>query len=329
MHSAGKRVDRPGTRTTGASVGITATMAPPVRTRGRLTAARAAAGVLLAATSLSLAPLHDAALAVALPPGPSWLAAAMTGPSSPGSQTAPPPVPLWLVKSNDLILLQRQAAADGVTLPAFTWVGCGGKSDRDRCVAGQQPIFTSYWALRAKALAGWSGTAIFDIETWHDTPAAERADPVRWICRAARLSMTDRRLKVIITPYAKPPMRVMIPEDVAAARCGSYAVDVQSQFINGEPARFGRFIRRAVRAIRRINDGIIILAGLATNQPGVQKAAHLAADYRKALAAGVQGFWLNARNWGSRNACAAAQGGPGCPQVAIEFLKDIGLIKDR
>ena len=317
MHSAGKRVDRPGTRAAGASVGITATMAPPVWIRARLIAARAAAGVLLAATFPGLAPVHYTALAVAVPPGPSWLAA------------APPPAPLWLVKSNDLILLQRQAAADGVTLPAFTWVGCGGKSDRDRCVAGQEPIFTSYRALRSKALAGWSGTAIFDIERWHDTPAAERADPVRWICRAARLSMTDRHLKVIITPYAKPPMRVMIPQDVAAARCGSYAVDVQSQFINGEPARFGRFIRRAVRAIRRINDGIIILAGLATNQPGVQTAAHLAADYHKALAAGVQGFWLNARNWGSRNACAAAQGGPGCPQVAIEFLKDIGLIRDR
>src|ERR1700758_3058941 len=96
------------------------------------------------------------------------------------ASTRPPAV--WLVKSNDLNLLQQQAAADGVTLPAFTWVGCGGKSDPVRCAAGQQPIFTSYWPLRSMALAGWHGTAIFDIETWSDTPAAERKHPDRWIC---------------------------------------------------------------------------------------------------------------------------------------------------
>jgi hypothetical protein len=257
-----------------------------------------------------------------------------TAPSQARSATPPTAVaarqnraPLWLVKSNDLILLQHQAAADGTTLPAFTWVGCGGKSDRDGCLPGQQPIFTSYRGLRSKALTGWRGTAIFDLETWSDTPASERKDPDKWICRAARLTRVDRQLKVIITPYAKPPTRLMIGEDVAAAKCGAYAVDVQTQFINGSPAKFGRFIRKAVMAVRRVNNKIIILAGLATNNPNVQTVAHLTTDYHEALAAGIEGFWLNARNWGRRNQCTAAQDGPGCPQTGVRFLEDIGMTR--
>jgi hypothetical protein len=273
-----------------------------VRVRTGRLAPRTATGILAASLLLAFTPRPDAALAA-----------------------SPQPAPLWLVKSNDLILLQHQAAEDGVTLPGFTWVGCGGKSDRDRCRPGQQPIFTSYWALRARAAAGWAGTAIFDIEIWPDTPALQHDDPDKWICRAAHLTRLDSRLKLIITPYFKPPKRRLIAEDVTAARCGSYGVDVQTQFLNGSPGQFGRFIRKAVRAIRRVNRKIVILAGLATNNPDVQRPAHLTTDYHEALAAGVQGFWLNARNWGRRNNCRGAQGGPGCPQVGIKFLEDIGL----
>jgi len=280
---------------------------------------------------------HDAAFAAPQKPArlagdtATWRAPAMLLVSGLQRLAAPPaskkPAPSWLVKSNDLKLLRHQATNDGVKLPAFTWVGCGGKSDPDRCVAGQQPIFTSYGALHAKALTGWRGTAIFDIETWSYTPRPQRKHPDKWICRAARLTRVDSQLKVIITPYAKPPAKRLIGEDVAAAKCGAYAVDVQSQFINGSPARFGRFISKAVRAVRRVNHKIIVLAGLATNNPNVQTAAHLAADYRRALAAGVDGFWLNAAMWGPRNQCGAAQGGPGCPQIGVEFLEDIGLAR--
>jgi hypothetical protein len=234
------------------------------------------------------------------------------------------PAPSWLVKSNDLTLLKQQAKADRLKLAPFTWVGCGGKSDPDPCVAGQQPIFTSYWALQSKAMTGWRGTAIFDIETWHKTPRPQRKHPDKFICLAAHLTRVDPHLKVIITPYAKPPAKRIIGEDVAAAKCQAYGVDVQSQFINGSPAKFGRFISKAVKAVRQVNKKIIVLAGLATNNPNVQTAAHLAADYRKALAAGVEGFWLNAANWGSRNQCTAAQGGPGCPQIGVRFLQKIG-----
>ena len=233
---------------------------------------------------------------------------------------------LWLVKSNDLAALDQQALADGVSLPAFTWVGCGGKSDVFHCQPGQVPIFTNYWGLQARAQAGWRGTAVFDIEPWHITPFDQRHDPDKWICRAAQLQQIDPQLNVIITPYARPPDPVMISEDAEAAQCGAYGVDVQSQFANSRPAGFASFIRAAVRAIRSANSNTEILAGLATNNPKLVTAADLTTDYHAALAAGVQGFWLNANNWFDQNQCTAAEGSYGCPQTGIQFLENIGMI---
>lgn len=246
--------------------------------------------------------------------------------SATDAAAASAPQPLWLVKSNDLTVLRHQARADGVTLPAFTWVGCGPPSDADRCQAGQEPIFTSYWQLRAKAKAGWLGTAVFDIEPWRYTPRDERQDPRKWICRAARLQQTDPYMQVIITPFVRPQVPRMISEDRTAARCGAYAVDVQTQFANGSPRQFAVFVRAAVKAIRSVNKKIVILTGLATNNPKVQSPAHLVTDYHQALAAGVQGFWLNANNWLSHNQCTATDGGHGCPKIGLRFLAEIGLI---
>jgi hypothetical protein len=254
-------------------------------------------------------------------------ASGMVKPSERGSpRVHAAPQLLWLVKSNDLRTLWQQARADGVTLPAFTWVGCGRPSDTFRCRAGQQPIFTDYRQLRARAEAGWLGTAVFDIEPWLYTPPAERKDPRKWICRAARLQQIDPYLQVIITPFARPQLTRMIGEDVAAARCGAYAVDIQTQFANGTPRQFAVFLRTAVRAIRSVNSRIVILTGLATNNPIVQTPAHLVTDYHRALAAGVQGFWLNAATWLAENQCTPADGGQGCPKVGLQFLAQIGLV---
>ncbi len=233
---------------------------------------------------------------------------------------------LWLIKSNDLAALDQQAANDGVTLPAFSWVGCGGQSDVDRCLAGQVPIFTSYWGLAARAQAGWRGTAVYDIEPWRFTPLGQRQNPDKWICRAAQLQQTDPGLKVVITPFARPPRPLMISEDVQAAKCGAYGVDIQSQFANNLPGTFSTFIHAAVRAIRHANAKTEILAGLATNSPNLVTADEMTADYHSALAAGVQGFWLNANDWFGSSQCTAAQGGLACPETAIRFLEYIGMI---
>lgn len=271
----------------------------------------------LTAWRLTIPALLLATLAV-----PSAAATAATAATASGHRH-----PLWLVKSNDLALLREQAAKDGRTLRRFNWVGCGGKSDPDVCRPGQDPIYTNYWSLRARARANWAGTVIFDIESWRDTPADQREHPRYWICRAARLRRIDRRLRVIITPWSRPAK--LIGEDVAAAKCGAYAVDIQTQFINGRPEKLARFIRGAVRAIRKANKRIIILAGLATNNPHPESAGVLATDYRVAQANGVQGFWLNANDWKGQNRCKAAKGGAGCPQVGVRFLADIGMTRIR
>jgi hypothetical protein len=278
---------------------------------------RATAGTV---TSAVLLVLLAAATLVAVTPGKAAAAARKA------AATVNPSQLFWLIKSNDLAELDQQAASDAVTLPTFTWVGCGGQSDIFNCLNGQVPIFTSYWALAARARAGWQGTAVFDIEPWSFTPLNQRKDPDKWICMAARLQQRDPNLKVIITPFGRPANSVMIPEDAEAAMCGAYAVDVQSQFANSQPARFAPFIRAAVRAIRSVNPKTEILAGLATNSPTLVTAADMTTDYYSALAAGVQGFWLNANNWFGGNECTAAQGGYGCPQTAIEFLENIGMI---
>jgi hypothetical protein len=118
----------------------------------------------------------------------------------------------------------------------------------------------------------------------------------------------------------------MLREDVTAASCHAYAVDIQSQFANADPDAFNAFIQRDVADIRAVNKKVLILAGLATNSPGVQTPQDLVSDYHAALADGVQGFWLNAADWGRENHCTAAQGGPGCPAIGVKFLEDIGLI---
>jgi hypothetical protein len=226
----------------------------------------------------------------------------------------------WLVKSNDLALLQSA----GVTnLPAFTWTGCGGLSDPDPCTTGQQPIETSGRPILTMAKDGYSGTVIYDIETWSYTPAPQREHPLDWICRVAKAVKTDKNMRVIITPYAKSPTQ-MEAEDAEAAKCGAYGVDIQSQFDNAHPYSFRGFVTADVRGIRRQSKSAIILAGLATNNPTPQKASNLARDYRYARAAGAQGFWFNAAAW-TPDRCTASEGGTGCPEVAYWFFKDIGL----
>jgi hypothetical protein len=233
----------------------------------------------------------------------------------------------WLVKSNDLQLIQAQATMDGVVLPNFQWVGCGGLSDPLPCPTSgppQIPLYTSYFQVAADANHHVQGVDIFDIETWKLTPAQQRAHPLYWICKAAELKRRDRGLHIVITPY-NPVPSMMVKEDATAARCGAFAIDLQSQFANGYPySRFARFMDAGVDAIRANNSRALILAGLATNQATPQTVPHLVSDYHVALRAGVGGFWLNAANWGPKNQCTPAEGGPGCPEIAIQFLQAIG-----
>jgi hypothetical protein len=261
-------------------------------------------------------------------------------------RAATTPAPLLLVKSNDLATLNlcaqqgsticAQQATQGVTLPPFTWTGCGGLSDPLACQPGQVPIETAEHPIWVLAQHHYAGPVIYDIEVWSFTPAKERADPLTWICRAARLVKTDPKLQVILTPYSGSPgsfavlthaqQVTMIAEDAKAAQCGAYAVGIQSQFANGHPVTvFQPFIQADVKAIRKESRKVTILAGLSTNNPVPQTVANLTADWVIALSAGVQGFWLNANDWLAKNRCTAAQGGPGCPETGIRLLEAVDL----
>src|SRR5215469_509483 len=95
----------------------------------------------------------------------------------------------WLIKGQDLgpnggpaaqaagvnaIGVAAQAVKDGVTLPTFEWVGCGGLSDYTTCGPGGVPIFTSYAGLHTALANGLTGTALYDPETWSYTPRGEQ-----------------------------------------------------------------------------------------------------------------------------------------------------------
>lgn len=236
------------------------------------------------------------------------------------------PLPLWMAKSNDLALLQGAIPAAGITrTPIFGIDGCGGLSDPLACVPGQQPIETSYWDLRNLAVHHYHGIAVFDIETWAYTPASQRADPLKFICLAGSLARRmDPGMQVLVAPF-NPSPSFMTTEDATAARCGAWGVDIQAQFANDHPqSSFRPFVRTTIAAIRHASLRTTILVGLATNTPHVTTVPDLVADYRIALSYGAQGFWLNANDWGSRSQCTAAQGGPGCPVVAWQFLGAIG-----
>jgi hypothetical protein len=233
---------------------------------------------------------------------------------------------IWLGKTSDIARVAAFARNHDANMPSFTWRACGGPGNR-RCPAplkGQVPVYASERALSALAGSNYSGYVVLDIEVWHATPPAERAHPLKYICRAARLSQHDPRMKVIITPF-NPSPAMMTREAVQAAACNAYAVDIQAQFANGHPGRFQAFVMRTIIAVRAKSARIKILVGLSSNNAVPQSPRHLLADYRYAVADGAQGIWWNAPDWGRKNACVARQGGRGCPATLIWVWRRIGL----
>ena len=269
----------------------------------------------------------------------SVVAAGTLGYSRPGSAYASamgvhtaaasrPPL-IWLGKVGDIARVAAFAGNHDALVPPFTWRACGGPGNLS-CPAplkGQVPVYASERALWALAGSNYSGYVVFDIEVWHATPGAERAHPLKYICRAARLSRQDPRMKVIITPFNPSPV-MMTREAVQAAACNAYAVDIQAQFANGHPGKFQAFVRRTIIAVRAKNARIKILVGLSSNNAAPQSPRHLLADYRLAVAAGAQGIWWNAPDWGRKNACKGQQGGRGCPATLMSVWQHIGRIPD-
>ena len=285
--------------------------------------ATAALASAVAASVVAASVVATAAFGYSLPGSAHPHAAAVHSAEAPRSSL------IWLAKSGDIARVAAFARNHDALIPSFTWRACGGPGNRNCPAAlnGQVPVYASERPLLALAASNYSGYVLFDIEVWHATPGAERANPLKYICRAARLSRHDPRMKLIITPY-NPSPAMMTREAVQAAACNAYAVDIQAQFANGHPGKFQAFVRRTIIAVRAKNARIKILVGLSSNNAAPQSARHLLADYRYAVADGAQGIWWNAPDWGQKNACTSRQGGRGCPATLMSVWQQIGRIPD-
>jgi len=245
--------------------------------------------------------------------------------------------PTWLIKGQDLepfgsgpdasVGLLGQAAQDGVALPAIQWRLCGvyngvtyGLSDDTICVAGDTLVTENFYALRNAINAGYRGTIVYDIESWDFTPSAQSSAPVPWIRKSVQFA-NAHGVSIIVTPGGN------LGGDTAAfsvaTQYGATYIALQSQ---GKPtlSAFESFVDSsaqfigAERAKYDTNTGIIV--GLATNVPAVHSLSLLNSEFNYAWDQGLHSFWLNANNWLSENQCTAADGGPGCPQLGVEFL---------
>jgi len=247
------------------------------------------------------------------------------GPGSRKPAGALPPTN-WMIKSNDLAEIQATGANPG----SFQYVGCGGRSDPLPCRPGQVHIYANFYTFRSAVEGGLTGTVIIDYETWAFTPPRQAARPDYFIRRTQRLvaeaSSRGQDIVTIETPGGKRSESQLINEDVAAVRAGSPVVEIQSQFGVSHPrAVFRPFVRRAIRAIRRVSKKVTILAGLATDAGGTPVTARqMVRAYDFALERHAQGFWLNAAPWAPPRGKGCAP--DGCPQTAVAFLTDIGAI---
>lgn len=257
-----------------------------------------------------------------------------------GSACASASTPILFGKSNDIVQrLAPQALADGVRLPSFL-TGCGYGSDPLPCTAGQVPLATTFYEVKALAARHFQGPVVFDIEPWKYSHG-EISHALYFIRKAVQLQKTDPGLKVMPTPVSgyRLGVRFLLAEVTQAARYGAWGVGLQSQAMDLYPhTRFRAFIAAAVKDIRRYDPRAVILAGLAIAEGPTITVHALIQDYDVAMDYHVSGFWLNVDVYDCPFAtpdCAAAEcggdtamGGPGCPQIAIEFLEAVGFIKE-
>lgn len=249
----------------------------------------------------------------------------------------------WLIKGQDWfpngsdIGIAAQAKKDGVTLPKPTWMLCGswhkkiyGLSDYTTCQQGSVLVTEAYNRLRQAIRDGvftqlHMRYAVYDIESWSFTSPAEKANPVYWIGKALKLAH-QHHISLIVSPGGK--LGRCAACWTTAAEHGAYMVAVQSQG-QATLARFRSFMGKAAKVIRqasvRAKTRTLVMAGLGTNTPVVHQASLLRQEYKYARSIGVNRFWLNANNWMGRNRCNRSEGGPGCPQIAVQFFRDIGL----
>jgi len=227
----------------------------------------------------------------------------------------------WMVKDNDLAVLGG--------LGSYEWIGCGAttapltSTGYAPCQPGEDPIYTDYDTFEAAVESGQvtSGeTVIFDNEDWQYTPSWERRNQEKYQVLAALLAMRHG-ITFINTPSAKTYAQIL-QEDLAAARYAS-VVEIQAQANDRNPSSYEAHVLKTVAAIRKVNPTIPILAGLATDALGRPTTVRDMVEEYTGVKSYVQGFWLNANTWASPRGRGCAP--EGCPQIAQQFLDDIGV----
>ena len=249
----------------------------------------------------------------------------------PAHATTRPPL-IWMAKTADIARLNTWfgARTPAAPVPAFAWQLCGGPYNNpcpSPLLPGDVPVEASEGAIWAMASRGYAGKVMLDMEAGQPghpwTPAIELANRLTWICRAARLERADPAMHVIIAPF--DDAAAMRAEDVQAARCGAYAVGIQTQFASNDPrGKFQPYLTATIAAIRHVNRRILIGFGLSTNGPaGPANVWNEVRDYRYAVADGIQLIWWNIPDWQARSKCPAAD--RGCAAVDYRLWTDLGI----
>jgi hypothetical protein len=227
---------------------------------------------------------------------------------------------LWLIKDNDLRVIGDQYR------PLFRWSACGVATENGpggvpggACKPGQVPTHASYIALKHAIADGQlvkGDTILFDQEPWALTPPHEQAKPRQYARMVGKLC-NARGIRLVWTA-TDHVLSDAIPVDRIAAHF-AYAVSIQTQRNDYDPAKFIRFARRAVRAVHSASRTVKVMIGLAPDAGGHPvTAADMLREY-KATYSLVDGFWLNSSAWGNGTGCAPV----GCPEVSDKFLADI------
>ncbi|HEY2077376.1 MAG TPA: hypothetical protein VGH53_13675, partial [Streptosporangiaceae bacterium] len=165
--------------------------------------------------------------------------------ASPGLARRGEPGKLWLIKQNDLAAIGTQYQ------PLFRWVACGvatangpGGVPGGACSPGQVPTFGNYFLLKQAIADGQvvtGQTILFDQEPWVLTPPREQAKPGQYARMIGKLCQAHGiRLIFTATDHV---LSAAIPVDKIAAHY-AYAVSIQTQRNDGDPAKFIRFARR-------------------------------------------------------------------------------------
>jgi hypothetical protein len=245
--------------------------------------------------------------------------------------------------------LLRQAAKDKVALPAVAYRLCGqwngtiyGQSDYTTCEPGDTLVVEDYNSLKSAVsngvfTKGGLHTAVYDIESWPYTPTAQWHNPVPSIRKALSIAR-KAGVSLIVSPGGSLAMCSNCWH--AATQYGALGVAIQSQgwgwvsrTRSWDLATWYTKTAQAVADVRRARKkygtATFAMLGLGTNTSQIHSAMVLEDEYNHATQVEkVTYFWMNANNWGKpKSVCPRADGGPGCPQIAVQFWMAEGLTR--